>query len=163
MSSVSLEGLDITSRTAPVRPDARGRQMTDPKPAPAPRSRVATIVGWLLRIALALVFAGAGFAKVAGDPAMLQLFSEIGAGQWLRSVVGGLELAGAVGLLVPRLCGLAAAGLALLMVGATVTNVVVLGVSPVVTLLLLALAVVIVWLRRRRLNPLVAGDLALPT
>jgi putative oxidoreductase len=137
--------------------------MTDPKPATAQRSRASMILGWLLRIALALVFAGAGFAKLAGDPAMLQLFDDIGAGQGLRYVVGGLELAGAVGLLVPRLCGLAAAGLALLMIGATVTNIAVLGVSPAFTLLLLALAAVIVFLRRRRLNPLVPGDGVLTT
>lgn len=137
--------------------------MTDPKPATAQRSRASMILGWLLRIALALVFAGAGFSKVAGDPAMLQLFDDIGAGQGLRYVVGGLELAGAVGLLVPRLCGLAAAGLALLMVGATLTNIAVLGVSPAFTLLLLVLAAVIVFLRRRRLNPLMAGDGALTT
>ena len=137
--------------------------MTEPKPAPARRSRASTILGWLLRIALALVFAGAGFSKLAGDPAMLQLFDDIGAGQGLRYVVGGLELAGAVGLLVPRLCGLAAAGLALLMVGATVTNIAVLGVSPAFTLLLLVLAAVLVFLRRRRLNPLVAGGGPLTT
>lgn len=132
--------------------------MTDPEPARSPRSQAAMIVGWLLRIALALVFAGAGFSKLAGDPAMLQLFDDVGAGQWLRYVVGALELAGAVGLLVPRLCGLAAAGLVLLMIGATITNIAVLGVSPAFTLLLLVLAAVVVWLRRRRLNPLVGGD-----
>lgn len=132
--------------------------MTNPRPSRTAPSRATTIVGWLLRIALTLVFAGAGFSKVAGDPAMLQLFDDIGAGQGLRYVVGALELAGAVGLLVPRLCGLAAAGLVLLMVGASVVNIAVLGVSPAFTLLLLVLAAVVVWLRRRRLNPLMGGD-----
>ncbi len=60
-----------------------------------------------------------GFSKLAGDPAMIELFAAIGAGQGLRYVVGTLEIAGAIGVLVPRLCGLAAAGLALLMIGAT--------------------------------------------
>jgi uncharacterized membrane protein len=44
--------------------------------------------------------------------------------------VGALEVAGAVGLLVPRLSGLAALGLAGLMVGATITNLFILGESP---------------------------------
>ena len=59
-----------------------------------------------------------------------------------------------VGFLVPRLCGLAATGLALLMIGATIVNVAVLGVSPVFTLFLFALAAVTAWLRRHHLDPL---------
>ena len=47
-----------------------------------------------------------------------------------------LELAGAVGLLVPRLVRAAALGLAALMVGATLTNVAVLHVSPAITVVL---------------------------
>ena len=117
------------------------------------RSRWVAVLSWVPRIVLALVFAGAGISKVAGDPTMIELFSAIGAGQGLRYVVGTLEIAGAIGVLVPRLCGLAAAGLALLMIGATVVNVAVLGVSPVFTLFLLALAAVTVWLRRHQLRP----------
>ena len=117
------------------------------------RSRGVAVLSWLPRIVLALVFAGAGFSKIAGDPAMVTLFADIGAGQGLRYVVGALELAGAIGVLVPRFCGLAAAGLALLMIGATIVNVAVLGVSPVFTLFLFALAAVTVWLRRHQLRP----------
>ena len=116
-------------------------------------SRWGTALSWLPRIALALVFAGAGFSKVAGEPAMIELFSAIGAGQGLRYVVGTLEIAGAIGVLVPRLCGLAAAGLALLMIGATIANVAVLGVSPVLTSILFVVAVGTVWLRRHHLDP----------
>lgn len=85
---------------------------------------------------------------------MVDMFADIGAGQWLRLVVGGLEVAGAVGVLVPRVALPAAAGLALLMVGATLTNLLVLGESPVVTLVLgvLAAAVAVV-LRRRQTAP----------
>ena len=93
-------------------------------------------------------------SKIAGDPAMIELFSDIGIGQGLRYVVGTFEIAGAIGVLVPRLCGLAATGLALLMIGATIVNVAVLGVSPVFTLFLFALAAVTAWLRRHHLDPL---------
>jgi hypothetical protein len=34
---------------------------------------------------------------------MADLFADIGAGQWFRYAVGGPEVAGGVGLLVPRL------------------------------------------------------------
>jgi len=57
-------------------------------------------------------------------------FAAEGAGQWLRYLVGSLEVAGAVGLMVPRLSGLAALWVAGLMVGATTSNLFVLGESP---------------------------------
>jgi hypothetical protein len=49
------------------------------------------------------------------------LFGQIGAGQWLRYLVGVAELAGVVGLLVPRLA-VAAASIAAGMAGVTVIN-----------------------------------------
>ena len=109
-------------------------------PRPATRSVPLTVLTWLGRVVLALVFLGAGASKLVGEPAMVTMFDDIGAGQWLRLVVGALEVAGAVGVLVPRLSALAAAGLALLMVGATATNLTVLGASPWLPLLLLVLA-----------------------
>jgi uncharacterized membrane protein len=59
-----------------------------------------------------------------------------------------LEVAGAVGLLVPRLSGLAALGLAGLMVGATATNLFVLGESPWLPIGLLLVSALIAWGRR---------------
>ena len=79
---------------------------------------------WIVQGVLAFQFAGAGVMKLMGAAEMVTLFADIGAGQGLRYVVGALEVAGAVGLLVPRLAGLAALGLVGLMLGATFTNVV---------------------------------------
>ncbi|MDQ4128845.1 MAG: DoxX family protein [Actinomycetota bacterium] len=92
---------------------------------------------WALQAMLALVFAMAGLAKVFGDPAMVEMFATIGIGQWFRSAVGALEVAGAVGVLIPRLSGLAVLGLICLTVGATLTNLFVLGTSPLLPLVLL--------------------------
>jgi putative oxidoreductase len=117
---------------------------------PAGSRRAGALALWALQLVLAAVFAGAGLAKLGGSPEMVQLFADIGAGQPLRYLVGALELAGAVGLLVPRLTALAALGLAALMAGATVTNVVVLGVGPALPLVLLAAAAVVLWARRGR-------------
>lgn len=111
-----------------------------------PRGR--TLVPWVLQVALALVFAGGGAGKLAGTPEMVAMFADIGAGQWLRYVVGALEVAGAVGVLVPRLVVAAATGLVALMVGATVTNVLVLQAPFALPLVLLVLAVAVVRLRR---------------
>jgi uncharacterized membrane protein YphA (DoxX/SURF4 family) len=114
----------------------------------APAARSVNVVLWALQAVLALQFAGGGLAKLAGSPELVDLFANIGAGQWLRYVVGALEVAGAVGLLVPRLSRLAALGLAALMVGATVTNLFVIHQRPWLPVGLLLVAAVIAWGRR---------------
>lgn len=96
----------------------------------APPARATNVALWVLQAVLAFQFAGGGLLKLAGSPEMVDLFATIGAGQWLRYVVGAVEVAGAAGLLIPRLSGLAALGLAGLMAGATATNLFVLGESP---------------------------------
>ena len=111
----------------------------------AVRARTVAVV--VLRLALAAVFAMAGLAKLGGDAAMVEMFADIGAGQWLRYLVGTCEVLGAVGLLVPRLAGAAALGLVGLMTGATLTNVVVLEVTPALTIVLLLAAAVVAWAR----------------
>jgi uncharacterized membrane protein YphA (DoxX/SURF4 family) len=122
----------------------------------APSGRPVNIALWVLQAVLAFQFAGGGLLKLTGSPAMVELFATIGAGQWLRYVVGALEVAGAVGLLVPRLSGLAALGLAALMLGATVTNLFIIGESPWLPLGLLLVAAVIAWGRRSRTRALAA-------
>ena len=121
--------------------------------------RPGTIVLWLLQFFLAFQFASAGLMKLSGNQLMVDMFTEIGAGQWLRFLVGALEVAGALGLLIPRLCGLAGLGLAALMTGAVITNVFVLGYSPVIALAFLLLAAVIAWFRRAAIRQLVGSRL----
>jgi putative oxidoreductase len=122
-------------------------------PAPA-RRRVLSIALWALQALLAIMFAMAGLAKVFGDPPMVEMFATIGIGQWFRYVVGALEIAGAVGVLIPRLSGLAALGLIGLMAGASLTNVLVLGTSPLLPVTLMLVSVLVAlgrWLRTRAL------------
>ena len=61
-----------------------------------------------LRILLALAFLMAGWAKLSGNPMMVQVFATLGIGQWFRYVTGGIEVAAAIGLLPPYTAGLAA-------------------------------------------------------
>lgn len=117
-------------------------------PTTTHRLRPRSIGLWVIQIVLATQFAGAGLMKLSGDAVMVDMFAEIGAGQWFRHLVGALELAGAIGLLVPRWCGPAALGLAGVMTGATLTNVLVLAESPVLPLVYLAVAGLVAWLRR---------------
>ena len=111
-------------------------------------ARPVNVALWVLQAALAVQFAAGGLAKLAGAPELVELFASIGAGPWLRYVVGALEVAGAVGLLVPRLSRLAALGLAALMAGATVTNRFVIHERPWLPVGLLLVAAVIAWGRR---------------
>jgi uncharacterized membrane protein len=124
-------------------------------PTARTRGRVAGVALYVLQAVLAFQFAGGGFLKLSGAPAMVDLFAEIGAGQWLRYAVGALEVAGAVGLLVPLLSGLAALGLAALMAGAAITNLFVIEESPWMPVAFLAAAAVIAWGRRSRTVSLV--------
>ncbi|WP_206792517.1 DoxX family protein [Amycolatopsis sp. MtRt-6] len=117
--------------------------------------RAANVGLWVLQAGLAVQFAGGGIMKVIGAPGMVEMFTDIGAGQWLRYVVGILEIAGAVGLLIPLLSSLAALGLAAVAVGAVITNVFLLEESPWLPLVLLVVAAVIAWARRSRTSSLV--------
>ena len=125
---------------------------------PAGAGRAATLVVRVLRVVLAAVFAGAGLAKLFGDAAMVEMFADIGAGQWLRYLVGALEVAAVIGLLTPRPAGAAAFGLVGLMTGATLINVFVLEVSPALTITLLAAAAAAVaWARRGDVRQFLPG------
>jgi uncharacterized membrane protein len=118
---------------------------------PAGRRSVATTTLWVAQAVLALQLASGGVLKLIGDAAMVDLFTDIGAGQWFRYAVGLVELVGAVGLLIPRVCGLAALGVTALLVGATVTNVAI-GVAPWLPLVLLLVAATVAFLRRSEIR-----------
>lgn len=114
-------------------------------------SRPGTILSWLLQVGLAAMFLFAGSKKLMADPMMVAAFDTVGFGQWFRVLTGVLEVGGGIGLLVPRLAAGAAAMLAVVMVGATIAHLTVLGGSPAMALAFLTGCLVIVWLRRGRL------------
>lgn len=104
-----------------------------------------------LQFLLAALFLFFGIRKLIGGEAAVQTFSEIGAGQWFRYLVGMLEISGAIGLLIPRLAGLAAIGLAGVMTGAVATEVfLITDGGPVTPLVLLVMAATVAWFRRDR-------------
>ena len=119
--------------------------------------RAVNVVLWVLQALLALMFAMAGLSKVLGGAAMVEMFATIGAGQWFRYVVGALEIAGALGVLIPRLSGLAALGLACLMAGAAVTNLFILGANPLLPIVLMVVSVLVAWGRRSRTKALLVS------
>ena len=104
--------------------------MTATEPAAAPpttRGRARNVALWVLQVLLAATFAFAGVNKLFGlQQEMVDNFNmlsaKLGVGLWFRYLVGALELAGAIGLLIPRLAGPAALGLAGVMAGAVLTH-----------------------------------------
>jgi len=114
---------------------------------PAPRR----IGAWTLQVVVALVFFAAGSAKLAGLPYMVQLFSQIGIGQWFRIVTGLVEVSGAIALVYPRLASLGGLWLATTMFVATLTHLFVLHTTPIPAIVLGLLSLVIVYLRRDQL------------
>ena len=79
---------------------------------------------------------------------MVEAFDKVGLGQWFRYFTGLLEVAGAIGLLIPRYAFYAAVLLAIVMVGAIIAHVTVLGGSPAAALALLVLSGIIAYLRK---------------
>lgn len=134
--------------------------MTTVTPAPpkdATSSRAWNIVLWVLRVVAALWLIMAALGKFSGAEATVETFEAIGFGAWFRYVVAGLELAGVIGLFIPRLVGLAALALVALLVGATLVQLLVVGSGVLMPLPLLVICVVIAWRRRRSTSTLVAA------
>ena len=67
---------------------------------------------------VALVLLAAGGAKLAGVPQVHQSFAILGLPGWFGYFIGTCEIAGAIGIFIRPLGALAAAGIAVIMLGA---------------------------------------------
>jgi putative oxidoreductase len=83
-------------------------------------AKIGNVVVWILQILLAAQFVYNGSLLFTDQ--FVAKFDDIGFGQWFRYVTGVLEIGTALGLLVPRVCGIAALGLAGIMGGAALTE-----------------------------------------
>jgi putative oxidoreductase len=109
---------------------------------------------WVLQVLAAAMFLLAGYLKLSGSPDMVALFQAIGVGQWFRYLTGTLEALGAIALLIPRLRALGALGLVGVMVGALITDLFVVDISPVSALISLVVVAIVAWGRRGELRTL---------
>jgi putative oxidoreductase len=119
-------------------------------------SRAKNVALWALQILTAVAFLMAGFGKLSGQPMMVETFDKVGIGQWFRYVTGGIEVASAILLLIPRLTPVAAALLFCTMTGAVLTHLVLIGGSPLPALVLACFAAIILWGRFGTLRALLA-------
>ena len=113
------------------------------------------IGAWTLQVVLAAAFAAAGSAKLAGVPYMVELFDQIGIGQWFRLATGIVEITGAIALVFPGLASIGAAWLGTTMVFAVATHLFILHTSPVPAIVLGLLNALVVYLRRDELAALI--------
>jgi hypothetical protein len=92
-------------------PDARERSMS----RLSTRRRGFAVVLWIAQVLLALFFVVAATPKFIGTRQAVEQVAMLGFGDWFRYLIGLCEMAGAIGLLIRPLAGLAAAGLAVVM------------------------------------------------
>ena len=130
------------NETAVITPTARVTAARLAIRAARPRRLTSTLL-WAAQIPLAAVFVFFGLNHLTGGG--------------IYTVAGAAELAGAIGLLTPWLAGLAAAGLAAVMVGATIINVAGGGGLVFVTAPLCAVTGLIAYGRRQQIKGLRAA------
>jgi hypothetical protein len=106
---------------------------------------------WSLQVFVAATFFATGVIKLIGAPFMVQMFTQIGFGQWLRVVTGIVEIIGAFAVVYPGLASIGGLWLGTTMVCAVLTHLFVLHSNPALALFLGALNAAIVYLHRREL------------
>ncbi len=119
--------------------------------------RAAHVALWVLQVLLAATYLSSAFGKLTADPLQVAGFELMGLGTGGMYAIGVLEVLGAIGLLIPRITGLAALGLVALMIGAVILTAVFVGGAMVAIPGTVGVLVAIVaWGRRQSTADLVA-------
>ena len=103
---------------------------------------------WVVQVLGAMLFFLAGFAKLSGDEQMVETFAALGIGQWFRYVTGLIEVASAILLLIPALSGIIAVLAVPMMIGVILTQLLIIGGSPVLPIGLLIITSIVAWGRK---------------
>ncbi|MGD1218061.1 DoxX family protein [Streptomyces krungchingensis] len=116
----------------------------------APRSRGARVSLTALQIVLGLFYAiASALPKLIAHPSAAETFDKLGWGHTGMYIIGALELAGGIALLIPLLDSVAAMALGALMVGAFIANITAIHGPYVATPLILVLPLALIaWARR---------------
>lgn len=139
-------------------PGATGLGSTNTPHAPAAVGRRMNITLWVLQVLTGAFFIiASAFPKLIAHSSAVEFFDQMGWGRWFMYLIGVLELAGGVALLIPILSGLAALAFIGLMVGAFITQLAVFnGDNALTPVILLVIMAVIAWGRRGRTAELIA-------
>ena len=111
-------------------------------------ARLKTIGFWALKLVLAALFLFAGGAKLAGLPAMVEVFERVGFGQWFRYFTAALELSGAALLLWPATTAYGALLLTIVSIGAFLAQLLVLHEDVIHCIVLVVILAAIAWTHR---------------
>ncbi|MGW3292284.1 DoxX family protein [Streptomyces sp. NPDC001002] len=143
----------MSQTTAPVTAAARRPVIAESETTRGRRARIALRT---LQVVLALFYAVASaLPKLIAHPSAADSFDKIGWGSTGMYVIGALELAGAVALLIPLLQSVAAVALSGLMVGAFIVQLTVFdGENAATPLILIVPLALIAWARRRHTTDL---------
>ena len=88
-------------------------------------AKTKNIVLWVISVLVSVGFLASGAAKVFVDPDTAAAnFESMGLPARMAVFIGICEMAGGIGVLIPRLAGLAGAGLVIIMLGAVYTHLV---------------------------------------
>ena len=102
---------------------------------------------WVASGLLTALYLFTGFLKVSSNAAAVEGFTKYGYSDGFRLFIGACEMAGAIGLWIPKLSFWAAAGLVVIMLGAVYTHLTnaEAPTGPVIALVLLGF---VIWSRR---------------
>jgi putative oxidoreductase len=100
-----------------ITPDSSNEQ---PAPTPNVEGARVDVVDWVLRVCVAVLFGSVGYEKLFPAPGSywVTLFAEIGFGEWFMYFTGGMQVLGAILVLIPRTAVVGAALVGMTMVGA---------------------------------------------
>ena len=114
--------------------------LSEPQPQPA----TLDVTGWVMRISAGLLFLAVGLAKFQSRSIWVQMFTNIGLGDWFRYLTGVIQCTAGLLLLVPRTTKVAAALAGCTMAGAVAVHLFVLdtgvggAIIPAIILVFLA-------------------------
>jgi putative oxidoreductase len=115
--------------------------------------KVLTIGTWILQVLIGSLFLFSGASKLFGVTEMVNFFAQVGFGQWLRYLLGVLEVGSAVALFFPRQAFYGALVVSFSLLGHIVIHEVVLHRPAAFLVVLLAVTLLIAYLRRSLAKP----------
>ena len=122
--------------------------------APADVSRARAVATTMARnlpaVAIGLLFIFIGYGKFENRGMWVQIFDQIGLGQWFRIFTGVVQLSGGVLILFRRGRTIGAALLGCTMLGAAIVDIVVIGSPVAIVPLLLLIVIAAVWVTSPR-------------
>ena len=109
------------------------------------------IASWIPIVLVALPMIAGGGSKLATLPGTHDSFGLMELPVWFGYFIGAAELAGGIGVLIPRLAALAAAGIIPIMVGAVYFHIAYGVPSPIPAAIIIVCCAYTIWMQHKKL------------